>query len=102
MGETDNGHAIIMEASASKTSAGAGPSTLEMLLIGMGACASSEVVSLLQKMKHNVDSITLEMEAKQANNVPRVFTKVQAIFTITGWGVSLAKAEEVGPHFQIH
>jgi putative redox protein len=47
MGETDNGHAIIMEASASKTSAG--PSPLEVLLMGMGACASSDVVSLLKK-----------------------------------------------------
>jgi putative redox protein len=34
------------------------------------------------------------MVAKRANSVPRVFTKSQAIFTITSWGVSLAKAEE--------
>ncbi len=41
MGKTDNGHAIIMEVFVSKTSTG--PTPLEMLLMGMGACASSQI-----------------------------------------------------------
>jgi len=92
MDETDSGHAIMMEASASKTSAG--PSPLEMLLMGMGACASSDVVSILQKMRQNVDDVTVEIEAERADSIPRVFTKIIAVFTVTGKGISLSKAKE--------
>ena len=60
MGATASGHAVVMEASASESSIG--PSPLEMLLLGMGACASSDVVSILQKMRQNVDDVTVVME----------------------------------------
>jgi uncharacterized OsmC-like protein len=73
MGETDNGHAIIMEASASKTSTG--PSPLEMLLMGMEAGASSDVVSILQNMHQDIDDVTLEIEAERADSIPRVFKR---------------------------
>ena len=92
MGVTASGHAVVMEASTSESSIG--PSPLEMLLLGMGACASSDVVSILQKMRQNVDDVTVEMEAERADNVPRIFTKIHAVFTVIGTSVSLAKAEE--------
>jgi len=68
IGETDNSHIVIMEASASKTSAG--PSPMEMLLMGMGACASSDVVSILLKMRQNVDDVTVEMEPAELTASP--------------------------------
>lgn len=92
MGQANSGHAIIMEASDSKTNAG--PSPLEMLLMGMGACASSDVVTILKKMCQSVGNVTVEMEAKRADKIPRVFTKIHAIFTVAGKSVSFAKAEE--------
>ena len=92
MAQADSGHAIIMEASASKTNAG--PSPLEMLLMGMGACASSDVVSILLKMRQNVDDVTVEMEASRADSIPRVFTNIHVAFTVTGKSVSLSKAKE--------
>ena len=92
MGVTASGHAVVMEASASESSIG--PSPLEMLLLGMGACASSDVVSILQKMRQNVDDVTAVMEAERADSIPRIFIKIHAVFTVIGKGVSLAKAEE--------
>lgn len=92
MGESASGHAIVMEASASESSIG--PSPMEILLLGMGACASSDVVSILQKMRQNVDDVTIEMEAERADSIPRIFTKIHAVFTVIGKDVSLAKAEE--------
>ena len=92
MGVTASAHAVVMEASASESSIG--PSPLEMLLLGMGACASSDVVSILQRMRQNVDDVTVEMEAERADNVPRIFTKIHAVFTVIGTGVSLANAKE--------
>ena len=78
LGVAAGGHAVIMEASASESSIG--PSPLEMLLLGMGACASSDVVSILQKMRQNVDDVTVEMEAERADSIPRIFIKIHAVF----------------------
>ena len=80
MGVTASGHAVVMEASASESSIG--PSPLEMLLLGMGACASSDVVSILQKMRQNVDDVTVVMEAERADSIPRIFIKIHAVFTV--------------------
>jgi putative redox protein len=92
IGEADDSHIVIMEASTFKTSAG--PSPMEMLLMGMGACASSDVVSILLKMRQNVDDVTVEMEASRADSIPRVFTNIHVAFTVTGRSVSLSKAKE--------
>ena len=92
MGVTASGHAVVMEASASESSIG--PSPLEMLLLGMGACASSDVVSILQKMRQNVDDVTVEMEASRADSIPHVVTNTHVAFTVTGKSVLLSKAKE--------
>ena len=62
-----------MEAPASKMSAG--PSPMEMLLMGMGACASSDVVSILLKMRQNVNDVTVVTEASQTDSIPPRFHK---------------------------
>ena len=92
IGEADDSHIVIMEASTFKTSAG--PSPMEMLLMGMGACAFSDVVSILLKMRQNVDDVTVEMEASRADSIPRVVTNTHVAFTVTGKSVSLSKAKE--------
>ena len=56
--------------------------------MGLGACVSSDVVSILQKMRQNVDDVMVEMEAERANSIPRVFTKIEAVFTVTGKGIA--------------
>ena len=52
------------------------------------------MVSILQKMRQNVDGVTVEIEAERADNIPRFFTQIQAVFTVTGRSISLAKANE--------
>ena len=81
-----------MEASASKTSPG--PSQLEMFLMGMGACASSNVISILENMHQDIDDVTVEVEAN-GPIASLASSKKNPSYVQCHWqGISLTKTEE--------
>ncbi|NQW00949.1 MAG: OsmC family protein [Rhodospirillales bacterium] len=92
LGTSGSGHGVVMEASAADQSIG--PSPMEMLLIGMGGCTTYDVVAILQKMRLDVDDVTVDLEAERADSIPKIFTKIHCIFTVYGTNIPLAKAEE--------
>lgn len=71
-----------------------GPSPMEMLLLGLGGCTTYDVVSILKKMRQPVEDVEVDITSERAEDPPRVFTKIHAVFTVKGSGVSPEKAEE--------
>ena len=61
-----------------------GPRPMEMLLMGMGACASYDVVSMLKKGRQDIEDCLAELEAERADAVPAVFTRVKMHFKVSG------------------
>ena len=61
-----------------------GPLPMEMLLMGMGACASYDVVSMLKKGRQDIEDCLAELEAERADAVPAVFTKITMHFKVSG------------------
>ena len=92
LGTSGSGHGVVMEASATEENVGASP--MEMMLMGMGGCTIYDVIGILQKMRLDVDDVSVELEAERADDIPRVFTKIHAVFTVFGKNIPLAKAEE--------
>ncbi len=94
IGGSGSGHGVIMDGSASpdgEISLGASP--METVLIGMGGCATYDIVHILGKMRLAFDDVSVELSAERAPEPPRVFTKIHALFTVVG-EVPQAKAEE--------
>jgi len=92
VGGTEGGQGVIMEGSA-QDGPRIGASPMEVMLIGMGGCASFDVVHILKKMRLDVEDVTCELEAERADSQPRVFTRVHLRFTVIG-DVPLNKAQE--------
>lgn len=92
LGTTESGHSVVIEGSAADKSIA--PSPMELILLGMGGCASFDVVAILKKMRLDVDDVFVDLQAERADDIPRVFTKIHAIFTVIGRGIPQAKAEE--------
>jgi putative redox protein len=92
VGGTEGGQGIVMEGSA-QGGPRIGASPMEVVLIGMGGCASFDVVHILKKMRLDVEDVTCELEAERADSQPRVFTRVHLRFTVIG-DVPLNKAQE--------
>ena len=61
-----------------------GPRPMEMLLMGMGGCASYDVVTILKKSRQNISGCVAQLQAERADAVPAVFTKINMHFVVTG------------------
>jgi len=94
LGATENGHSVVMEASASEGEALIGPSPMEMILMGMGGCTCIDVVMILEKMRQDVTDCRVRLIAERAAEPPRVFTAIHCVFKVSGNNLSLAKAKE--------
>ncbi|MFZ0661991.1 MAG: OsmC family protein [Acidobacteriaceae bacterium] len=80
-GRSQSGHTIIFDASAEHAS---GPSPKEAVLAAMCACTSADVVSILKKKREPLAGLTVSASAEQAEEEPRVFTKIHLIYRIYG------------------
>lgn len=84
LGESGSGHSVVMDGPPDAGGRNMGIRPMEMLLIGMGGCASFDVLSILRKSRQNVERCEAELEAERADAVPSVFTKIHLKFVVTG------------------
>jgi putative redox protein len=87
VGESGSGHAVVMDGPADHGGRNIGPRPMEMLLIGLGACSSVDVVGILRKARQNVIHCEVKLEAERADAVPAVFTKINLVFVVSGRGL---------------
>ncbi len=84
MGETDSGHAVIMDGPPDHGGRNLGPRPMEMLLLGLGGCTTFDVLMILKKSRQAVDDCVVEISAERAEDEPKVFTKIHVHFIVTG------------------
>ena len=84
LGETESGHAVLMDGAPAAGGRNLGPRPMEMLLIGTGGCTSFDVVSILKKSRQAVSDCYVELEAERAETDPKVFTRIHMHFVVTG------------------
>jgi len=84
LGESESGHAVLMDGAPAAGGRNLGPRPMEMLLLGAGGCTSFDVISILKKSRQNVTDCHVELEAERAETDPKVFTKIHMHFVVTG------------------
>ena len=84
LGETESGHAVLMDGSPAAGGRNLGPRPMEMLLLGAGGCTSFDVISILKKSRQAVSDCYVELEAERAETDPKVFTRIHMHFVVTG------------------
>ena len=84
VGESGSGHSIVMDGPPDHGGKNQGPRPMEMLLLGMGACTSFDVMSILQKSRQEVSDCQAQINAERADTVPSVFTKIHIHFVVQG------------------
>lgn len=93
MGESGSGHTVVMDGPPESGGNNLGVRPMELLLIGMGGCASFDVVHILRKGRHDVRHCEAFLEAERAETDPKVFTRVHLHFVVSGKGLSRASVE---------
>ncbi|MGQ0442561.1 MAG: OsmC family protein [Methylophilaceae bacterium] len=93
VGESETGHAVILDGAPENGGRNIGMRPMEMLLIGMGSCTAFDVVTILKKARQPIVDCVAEIEADRANEVPKVFTKIHVHFVVTGDGLNATQVE---------
>jgi len=84
VGESETGHAVVMDGAPENGGRNIGMRPMEMLLIGMGGCTSFDVVAILKKARQPIIDCVAEIQAVRADEIPKVFTKIHVHFIVTG------------------
>jgi len=91
LGESGSGHSVVMDGAPDQGGRNMGVRPMEMILVGLGGCASFDVMSMLQKGRQQVTDCRAEVEAERVDAVPAVFSKIHLNFVVTG--VNLKEAQ---------
>ena len=82
--ESGSGHGIVIDGDPQHGGRNLGIRPMEAVLMGLGACTSFDVVTILKKSRQNVRDCILELDAERADGVPRVFTKIHMHYRVLG------------------
>ena len=89
IGVSPSGHKVQIDADKEQ-----GASPMELILLGLGGCASYDVVSILQKSRQELVGVRCEMTAQRAETVPAVYTAIHMHFVVTGANVQDKQVEK--------
>ncbi len=98
LAETGSGHTLVMDgaADAAKPEHGGqnlAPRPLELLLAGAGGCTAYDVVLILKRGRHDVRGCSVKLVADRAEVDPKVFTRINLHFTVSGRALPAAAVE---------
>lgn len=80
----NSGFTVKMDSSKSVGGNDAGPRPMELMLMSLGGCTGMDVISILRKMRQDITSFELELDADQAGEHPRVFTHITVKYIVRG------------------
>ena len=93
VGESETGHAVVLDGAPENGGRNIGMRPMEMLLIGMGGCTSFDVVTILKKARQPIVDCVAEIDATRADEIPKVFTKIHVHFVVTGNNLNATQVE---------
>ncbi len=70
----------------------AGPSPMVLLLLAAGSCTGSDIVSILEKMRVGLRSLTIEVTGTRREELPRRYVALHLRFRLSGTDLDEAKA----------
>lgn len=84
VGESGSGHSVVMDGAPEQGGRNMGVRPMEMLLLGLGGCASYDVIAMLKKGRQEIIDCRAEVEAERVEAVPAVFSKIHIKFVVIG------------------
>ena len=85
--ETGSGHLLTMDGAPDGGGNNLAPRPMETVLAGAGACTAYDVVLILKRGRHDIRGCRVKLTAERAATDPKVFTKINTHFIVTGRGL---------------
>lgn len=91
--QTGSGHIVAMDGAPEGGGHNLAPRPMEMVLLGTGGCTAYDVVLILKRGRQEVSGCSVKLEAERASEDPKVFTRINFHFVVTGKNLNPATVE---------
>ena len=91
--ETGSGHFLTMDGAPDGGGRNLAPRPMETVLAGTGGCTAYDVVLILKRGRHEVTGCQVKVSAERAPQDPKVFTRIQMHFIVSGRQLAAAAVE---------
>jgi len=82
--KAESNHWVMIDGPEEFGGSSAGSRPMEFILFGFAGCSGSDIASILQKKRVKLDKFEINVEAEEAEDYPKVFTKIHLNFVFTG------------------
>jgi putative redox protein len=89
-----NGHKIIIDANPEVGGENRGPRPKPFMLAALGGCTAMDVISILKKMRMEVDSFNVKVEGNLTEEFPKHFFKMHVIYEFKGKDLPIDKLKK--------
>ena len=89
----DSGHTVSIDGPPDGGGQNRGSRPMELVLMGLGGCASYDVVSILDKQRQKVTDCVTHVTATRVEEIPQVFDQIHLKFVVTGHDLDPKKVE---------
>jgi len=94
IGKADSNHWTAIDVSKETCGLDAATHPMEMVLLSLGSCAGSDIVSILDKKKLLLEGLEINIDATRADSYPKVFTKIHLEYVFYGQEIKPKHVEQ--------
>ncbi len=89
-----NDHKIILDATPEVGGGDKGPRPKPLMLVALAGCTGMDVVSMLRKMRVELEGLRIWVEAEQTEEHPKHYSSMKVIYEFKGKDLPLDKLEK--------
>jgi putative redox protein len=94
VGATPCGHSVVIDGPREVGGDDSAARPGELTLVALGGCTAIDVVTILRKMRVEFDSFEIEVNAEQAEEHPKVWTKLHVKYIFKGRDMDESKVKK--------
>lgn len=89
-----NGHKIMLDAADAVGGENRGPRPKPLMMVALAGCTGMDVMSILKKMRVEVESFNIFVEGDLTEEHPKQFSQMQIVYEFKGADLPLDKLEK--------
>jgi putative redox protein len=89
-----SGHELILDAAEGVGGENRGPRPKPLLMVALAGCTGMDVVSILKKMRVEVDDFNVHIEGDVSEEHPKQFTQMHVIYEFKGTDLPMDKLKK--------
>ncbi|MFZ5431278.1 MAG: OsmC family protein [Bacteroidota bacterium] len=89
-----NGHEIILDATDAVGGENRGPRPKPLMMVALAGCTGMDVVSILKKMRVEVEGFSVRVEGELTDEHPKHFTGMHIIYEFRGKDLPMDKLQK--------